>query len=349
MCPRVPGAALIHLSINPSCQICQLALIMDMVGLDTPVTSEGVKVVGNVIVVGSANQDYVISIDALPAVGETRLAQSLQRFPGGKGANQAVAAARLGASVALVGAVGDDSDGALMIRELRAEGIDTSEIEISTSERTGMAIVSVLPGGENSIVVVPGANFTLTASRVKRAVKRLAKAQSVVVVQGEVPLPAMEAAILAAEAEGARTVVNLAPYVDLPAETLALANPLVVNEVEAAALTGYVLTSPELAQKAVEDLARRTRSVIVTLGSTGVTWATQTDSGFVPALPVAQVVDSTGAGDAFTGAVAAMFTEGMDLQDAVRVGVEVGALAVTRVGAQASYPLREEVRQLSPA
>jgi ribokinase len=304
-------------------------------------------VAGNVIVVGSANQDYVIEADALPTVGETRLAQSLQRFPGGKGANQAVAASRLGASVALIGAVSDDSDGALMIRELRSEGIDTSEIEISTSERTGMAIVTVLPGGDNSIIVVPGANFTLTASRVSRAVERLANDKSVVVVQGEIPVAAMAAAIRSAENIGARVLVNLAPFVELPAETLAVADPLIVNEVEAMALTGYVINSPDLARKAAVDIAKWARSAVVTLGAEGVTWATQTSSGTIPALPVAEVVDSTGAGDAFIGAIAAMFTEGRTLEDAVRVGAEVGALAVTRVGAQASYPLRGEVRQLA--
>lgn len=303
----------------------------------------------NVIVVGSANQDYVISTDALPTAGETRLAQDLQKLPGGKGANQAVAAARLEAEVALVGAVSDDSDGAFIIRELRSEGIDTSEIEITTSERTGMAIVSVLPGGENSVIVVPGANFTLTADRVERAVSRLASAESIVLVQGEIPVAAMEAAVRAAEAAGARAVVNLAPYVKLSPEILALADPLVVNEVEAAALTGYVINGTELAQTAAQGLAGRARSVVITLGAAGASWATQESSGIVPALPVADVVDSTGAGDAFIGALAAMFTEGMSLEVAVRVGAEVGALAVTRVGAQASYPLRNEVRQLASA
>jgi ribokinase len=300
----------------------------------------------HVVVVGSANQDYVISTDVLPAAGETRLAQDFRKLPGGKGANQAVAAARLGATVSFVGAVGDDSDGALMIRELRSEGIDTSEIEVATSERTGMAIVSVLPDGENSIVVVPGANFTLSADRVERAVARLATVETVVVVQGEIPAAAVAAGVRAATAAGGRAVVNLAPYVELPEDTLRLADPLVVNEVEAAALIGYVVTGPEIARKAAEDLACRARSAVITLGAAGVSWASQEESGLVPAVPVANVVDTTGAGDAFVGAIAAMFTEGMSLEAAVRIGTEVGALAVTRVGAQASYPLRDEIRQL---
>ncbi|SDU79166.1 ribokinase [Jiangella alkaliphila] len=301
----------------------------------------------SVIVVGSANQDYVMSIDALPAPGETRLAESFQKFPGGKGANQAVACARLGVPVSLVGAVGDDADGALIIRDLRSEGIDTSEIEITTSERTGMAIVSVLPGGENTVTVVPGANFTLAPARITRAVQRLAADESIVVVQAEIPVECIEATVLAASAVGARPVLNLAPFVELDAETIGRADPLVVNEVEAAFLTGYVIDGPALAQRAAEDIARRARSAVITLGAAGASWASAEASGVVPALPVANVVDTTGAGDAFIGAVAAMFTEGSSLENAVRVGVEVGALAVTRVGAQASYPLREEVRQLA--
>ncbi|GAA3151989.1 ribokinase [Kribbella aluminosa] len=303
----------------------------------------------NVIVVGSANQDYVMTTDALPAAGETLLARTFQKFPGGKGANQAVACARLGAQVGFVGAVGDDDDGALMIRELRSEGIDTSEIEITTSERTGMAMVSVLPEGENAITVVPGANFTLAPERVARAVERLITDDSVVVVvvQGEIPVESIAASVVAASKAGARAVVNLAPFVELPAETLQAADPLIVNEVEAAFLTGYVIDSSARAQEAAEDIARQAKSAVITLGAAGASWAVAGASGIVPGLPVAEVVDTTGAGDAFIGAIAAMFTEGRELESAVRVGVEVGALAVARVGAQASYPLREEVRQLA--
>lgn len=301
----------------------------------------------SVIVVGSANQDYVMTIDALPAVGETALAKTMQKFPGGKGANQAVACARLGIQVGFVGAVGDDDDGALIIRELRSEGIDTSEIEITTSERTGMAVVSMLPGGENSIMVVPGANFTLAPERVVRSVQRLAGDDSVVLVQAEIPVDTITAAMHAAAKAGARAVMNLAPFVELPDETIQGADPLVVNAVEAAQLTGYVIDNSMQARQAAKDLARRAKSAVITLGAAGASWASADSSGIVPGLPVAEVVDTTGAGDAFTGAIAAMFIEGRDLESAVRVGVEVGALAVAQVGAQASYPFRDEVRQLA--
>jgi ribokinase len=302
---------------------------------------------GDIIVVGSANQDYVIATSALPAVGETLLAESLKRFPGGKGANQAVAAARLGADVRFIAAVGDDDDGALIIREMRAEGIDTSEIEIATNARTGLAIVSVLPNGENAITVIPGANYAVAANRIERAVGRLAGNNSVLLTQGEIPAACIEAAVRQAAGAGTRCIINLAPVVTVDPEVLALADPLVVNELEAASLTGYVADGQDGAVSTAKQLARRARSVVITLGALGACWVHGEEWGFIPALPVDHVVDTTGAGDAFVGALAVMIAEGADLDQAVRIAVEVGALAVTRLGAQASYPSRRDVRQLN--
>ncbi|WP_405793906.1 ribokinase [Streptomyces sp. NBC_01506] len=298
---------------------------------------------GAVIVVGSANQDYVINCDALPRPGETRLGGRLRRFPGGKGVNQAVAAARLGADVHFVGAVGDDPDGALLIGELRSEGVDAGDVEITTAERTGVAFVSVLPDGENAITVVSGANFTLAAGRVSRTVRRLADASSVVVLQGEIPVPALQAAVEASTEAGARTVLNLAPFVELPAAVLRPAAPLIVNEVEASALLGAPVTAQESAEQAARTLAGRAGSAVITLGGAGAVWADRTGSGTVRAPEVRQVVDTTGAGDAFVGGLATMLAEGRDLETAVRFAVEVGTVAVTRVGAQASYPSRADV------
>ncbi|MFE4668115.1 ribokinase [Streptomyces sp. NPDC056716] len=298
---------------------------------------------GTVIVVGSANQDYVIACTALPRPGETRLAGRLRRFPGGKGVNQAVAAARLGGAVRFVGAVGDDSDGAFLIRELRSEGVDTSDVEITTVARTGLAFVSVLPDGENAITVVPGANFTLVADRTARAVRRLADASSIVVLQGEIPVPALRAAVETGVRCGARVVLNLAPYTELPAELLRLADPLVVNEVEAAALLGTPVAALGSPAQAAGRLAERAASAVITLGGAGAVWARGLDGATVPAPPVGQVVDTTGAGDAFVGGLATLLAEGHDLDAAVRFAVEVGTVAVTRVGAQASYPSRADV------
>jgi len=294
-------------------------------------------VTSNVIVVGSANQDYLIDSSALPEPGETRLAKGLKKLPGGKGANQAVAAARLGATVHFVGAVGDDDDGARMINTLQNEGIDTEAVEV-TSEPTGLAIVTVLPGGENAITVVPGANFTVTAERAAETVRRLAEPGGVLVVQAEIPVPSIGAAVTAAAEAGLRPVINLAPYTELPTEVVALADPLVVNEVEAADMVGRIIRDlPEVLQ-AANELVGRTRSVVITLGGAGACWATSEGFGHVPAPGVDEVVDTTGAGDAFVGGLARRLADSADLEAAVRYGVEVGTFAVTRLGAQTSYP-----------
>lgn len=302
---------------------------------------------GNVVVVGSASQDYVVSVDALPVVGETRLAQGLRRFPGGKGANQAVAAARLNANVIFVGAVGEDDDGALLIREIRAEGIDASEIEITSAERTGLAFVSLLPSGESALTVVQGANAALHPARVARAVSRLCTAAEVLVVQGEIPPPVIASAVGAAAQEGARSLVNLSPYIELASSTLEVADPLVLGAFEASAFTGFAIDTEPLAERALELLLGVSRSVVITTAHTGAYWADSSGSGFISAPHVATVVDVTGSSDAFVGGLAAMLAEGLSLEAAVRVAVEVSAVAVSRVGAQASYPRRRDVRQLS--
>ncbi|QDP97840.1 ribokinase [Microlunatus elymi] len=296
----------------------------------------------NVIVVGSANQDYVIDSTGLPEPGETRLANGMKKLTGGKGANQAVAAARLGAAVHFVGAIGDDDDGRRMITALRDEGIDTEAVEV-TDEPTGLALVNVLPGGENAITVVPGANFTVTADRAAEEVRRLAASGGVLVVQAEIPVNTIGAAVAAADEAGLRPVINLAPYTQLPDEVLALADPLVVNEVEAADMIGRIIRDiPEVLEAAAE-LVGRARSVVITLGGAGACWATADDSGHVAPPPVDEVVDTTGAGDAFVGGLARQLAESADLAAAVRYGVAVGTFAVTRAGAQPSYPTPEEL------
>ena len=194
-----------------------------------------------IIVVGSANQDYIVRVPAPPAPGETILATGLLVQPGGKGANQAVAAARLGGDVSFVGAVGDDGDGALLLRQLRSEGVDTANVEIIDGVRTGLALVSVYDGGENSITVVPGTNFALTPERVTDAVTALAgnAEEAVMVVQAEVLPEIVEASITSARRVGARVILNLAPYRGVSAELLRECDPLIVNEGEAGALVGW--------------------------------------------------------------------------------------------------------------
>jgi ribokinase len=293
-----------------------------------------------IIVVGSANQDYIVRVSAPPAPGETVLAKGLLLQPGGKGANQAVAAARLRGNVSFVASVGDDADGALLLRELRSEGVDTANVEIINRGRTGLALVSVYDSGENSITVVPGTNFSLTAERVQHAVAALAGQadEAIMVAQGEVLPGIIEASIRSARQSGARVVLNLAPFREIAAELLKECDPLVVNEAEASALVGWEVRDVQTAAKAVAELRARTRSIVVTIGPFGAYWADQDAEGHVPTPEGAEVVDTTGAGDAFVGGLASHLARGASLRDAVQLGVLAGTFAVRMPGAQSSYP-----------
>lgn len=293
-----------------------------------------------IIVVGSANQDYLIRVSSPPGPGETVLAESLLRLPGGKGANQAVAAARLRGDVSFVGCVGDDPDGAFLLRGLRSDGVDTTNVEIVNRGRTGLAIVSVYDSGENSITVVPGTNFALTTDRVESTVARLAAEadRSILVLQAELRPEIITTALRTAHREGARCVFNLAPYQEIPADLLAVCDPLVVNEAEASALVGRIVKDPDSAARAVAQLRGRVRSVVITIGPDGAYWADESGEGHVPTRFGAKVVDTTGAGDAFVGALASSLARGMDLATATELGVRVGTYAVGRPGAQSSYP-----------
>lgn len=287
-----------------------------------------------IAVIGSANLDYVIRVAAPAAAGETVLARSLERQPGGKGANQAVAAARLDGTVYFVGCVGRDADGDVLVDRLRSEGVDTANVHL-VGEHTGLAVVSVFDSGENSITVVPGANYALTPAHVSAALDALIGSIAVLVVQGEVRPDVLRAGLTNGASRSLRCVLNLAPYQAMAADVLALADPLVVNEVEAAALLGAVVFDPG---EATGRLARMARSVVITAGADGAYWAGHGESGHVPTPTVSNVVDTTGAGDAFVGAMAVGLARGSGLRDAVRLGVRCGAHAVTGLGAQASYP-----------
>ncbi len=292
-----------------------------------------------VIVVGSANLDQIVRVSTPPAVGQTVLAKSLVTQPGGKGANQAVAAARLGAKVSFIAALGQDGNGALLIDRLRAEGVDLARIVRLPEEPTGLALVSVYDDGDNSIVVVPGANHGLSPHHVRTELcAALAQQPGVVVIQGEVPGPTIEQAVNSAAEGEARVVLNLAPFVSLPPACLAVADPLVVNESEAAQLTGQRIHTVAQAVDLARTLAETVTSVVVTLGAHGAVWAAPESSGHSPAPAVAAVVDTTGAGDAFVGALAARLAAGFGLADAVEVAVAAGSFAVGALGAQASYP-----------
>jgi ribokinase len=289
-----------------------------------------------VVVVGSMNRDYVCRVASLPRPGETLLGGELSLGEGGKGGNQAVAASRFGGTTLMVGAVGADADGEALVAALREQGVDTTHVAVDAERPTGAAFVFVDPAGENSIVVAAGANSGLTASTVGPVLDDALRAGDVVVVQMEVPLDVVAAAAGSAVSSGGRLVLNLAPYAAVDDAVLAAADPLVVNESEAAGLLGGPVSDPD---EAARRLLARCRSVVVTLGSEG---AVVAQADIVERLPAERVdvVDSTGAGDAFTGVLAAELAAGSDLLTAARLGVAAGTYAVQRHGAQSSYPSR---------
>ncbi|RSN37410.1 ribokinase [Amycolatopsis sp. WAC 04169] len=281
-----------------------------------------------VLVIGSANADLVVPVDRRPGGGETVLGGDTILSPGGKGANTAVAAARLGADVALLGAVGDDPYGELLKRSLTESGVDTGSLR--TSERpTGIAYITVTPDGENSILVSPGANSALRPEDVDL------DGAEIVVLSLEIPLETVEHAVAKAVETGVKTLLNLSPAAELSAKTLQGLDVLLVNEHEAAFLLGGEAEFPKLL-----DLGPK--AAVVTLGAKGAAVVTADGVTEVPS-PKVEAVDTTGAGDAFAGALATALAKGEELADAARKAVKVAAITVTRQGAQPSYPTASEL------
>ncbi|MEU6644924.1 ribokinase [Saccharomonospora sp. NPDC046836] len=285
-----------------------------------------------VLVVGSANADLVVATERRPVGGETVLGGDTEILPGGKGANTAVAAARLGADVALLGAVGDDGNGRLLLDSLSGAGVRTELVRI-VQRPTGVAYITVTPDGENSILVSPGANRALDPADVGRALP----GAGVLVASLEIPLPTVEHAIAAAAAAGVRTVLNLSPVAKVGPATLAALDVLLVNEHEAAWLLGADSADP------AQLLSLGPRSAVVTRGALGAVVVTAEGCTHV-ASPEVEAVDTTGAGDAFAGALVTALAAGSGLVDAARQAVEVAAFSVTRRGAQPSYPTAAELQ-----
>jgi len=279
----------------------------------------------DVVVVGSLNHDITVEADRRPAGGETVLGRSLATACGGKGANQAVAAARAGARVAMVGCVGDDAAGEEMVGNLEAAGVATDAVRRADAP-SGTALIGVDAQGENAIVVVPGANAELAARDVEATLAGAGGAP-VVLAQLEVP----EDAIAAAAGGAGRFVLNASPARDVPSAVLAAADPLIVNVGEAAALAGAAGDDPGALAAAL--LALGPRSVVVTLGADGARWASA-GTDFAQPAPAVDVVDTTGAGDVFAGTLAARLARGDDPEAALAAAVDAGAAAVGWHGAQ---------------
>ena len=299
----------------------------------------------DVFVVGSINQDFVLSVERRPAPGETVTDARLATHNGGKGANQAAAAALLGAGVTFLGRVGDDGFGEPLVRALAEKGVDTSLVEEVPDASTGTAFITVTPDGENAITVAPGANRRLTVEDVDAASGTIGEAK-VLVVQMEIPARVVRRAVEVAAANETRALVNLAPPFEIPQALLEKLDPLVLNEHEAAFLLGKSVEGVDGALSAVSELWNLgPRSVVVTVGEEGAVFS-QGESAEHLTAPRVEVVDTTGAGDAFVGALAARLADDAPLEDAVAYAVRAGAAAVTKEGAQGALPTPDVVEAL---
>lgn len=298
----------------------------------------------HIAVVGSLNMDLVVEAPRIPQPGETVLGKRFATYPGGKGANQAVAAARLGARVSMIGCVGQDVFGDQLLANARGGGIDITHVRRDEHEASGVAMIVVDDQGQNSIAVASGANFRLTAADVRQAWANL-QAVDLLVMPLETPLPAIAAAITLATDSGVPVILNPAPAQVLPPPLLAGVAVLVPNEQEAAQLSGMAVNTMDDCREAARRLlAQGVGSVVLTLGSRGALVLDGASKQFATIAPFhVHVVDTTAAGDAFVAGLAVALSEGKALDEAAQFANAAGALAVTRQGAQPSLPTRAEV------
>ncbi len=302
---------------------------------------------GTVVILGSANTDLVVEVDRRPEGGETLLGSDLHVFAGGKGANQAAAAARAGAQTRFLGCVGDDSNGAFLRARLGEAGVLLDDLR-SGERSTGTALILLTPDGENSIVVSPGANSSVDLAMAESMVSVWSSA-SLLVLGLEIPASTVAYVAPAAADAGVRVLLNAAPAAQLDDRTIAVCDPLVVNEHEARIVLGADAGEADSFEElAARLLARGARSVVITLGACGALIADSDGTDVVPAYEV-DVVDTTGAGDAFVGALACELARGVELRPAVRFATAMSAVAVQGKGAQSSYRDRSAVEAFMAA
>lgn len=295
-----------------------------------------------IAVVGSLNMDLVTYTGRMPVTGETIMGKSFRQIPGGKGANQADAMARLGADVKMIGCVGCDDMGNTLLEALRSDSVDVAWVKRVEGVATGIASITVDASGNNCIIVVPGANNMLTIENLQASLEAIQQAE-VVVAQLEVPIETVRFAIRTAKELGKLTILNPAPAVELDAEFLSYVDILVPNDTELELLSGIKISDEADLERAAQVLMDKgVRELIVTLGSKGCIHINKSGSKAYPAYKV-NAVDTTAAGDSFIGAVAVAISEGKAYEEAICFATAVGALTVTKEGAQSSLPLREEV------
>jgi len=300
-----------------------------------------------IVCFGSINMDLVVRTPRRPQAGETISGHTFFEAPGGKGANQAVAAAKLGANTAMVGRVGNDTFGAALLHQLQSAGVNTEKVTITPDTPSGIALITVEDSGQNSIIVVAGANGLVGVEDLAKLEQALIPAK-VLLLQLEVPLDSVVKAARIAHQQGVTIILDPAPVpaVALPPELYTLASLLTPNETEAAALVGFPLTDSAAIIEAGKILKQRgPQEVIIKLGGQGVYWTDGPNSAFYPAFP-AIPVDTVGAGDAFNAGLAVALDEEKSLREAIDWGLATGAIAVSRAGAQAAMPTRDEVLNL---
>lgn len=298
---------------------------------------------GRIVVLGSLNVDLVIRVASVPKPGETVLGDRLETFAGGKGANQAVAAARLGGRVSMVGRVGNDGFGEMLLAQLRRDGVDASSVVRDAEQQTGTALILVGSNGQNVIAVASGANGALGEGEVERALKRL-HPDDLLVMQLEIPVAVVGAAARRARQQGGRILLNAAPARSLELGLLADLDVLVVNESEATAILRESVSDVEAACRAARKANEAgVRLAVVTIGEQGAVFSERGDCQHIPAFAV-ETVDTTAAGDAFVGALAVGLASGEAVDKAVGFANAAGASAASKLGAQTSLPRTEEIR-----
>lgn len=294
-----------------------------------------------IVVIGSINMDLVVRVERLPKPGETVRGREFQTIPGGKGANQAVAAARLGAETHMVGRVGHDEFGRHLRQSLADNGVHVEYVTSDLEYPNGVAVILVQESGENSIVVSGGANAAVSLEDLNAAASVI-QAADAVLLQLEIPLETVAAAVQTARAARVRTILDAGPAADVPEELQRAPDVISPNMVEAEGLLGHSV--PSALDAARELVARGAPACVVKAGSQGCAWVSPQGEEHIPAVPV-KAVDTTAAGDAFTAALAVALAEGKSLPEAARWANFAGALAVTRFGAQPSMPMRWELEQ----
>jgi ribokinase len=301
--------------------------------------------VKRIAVVGSINTDLVVRVAKFPSPGETVLGYSFNTYAGGKGANQAAAAARLGGKVTMIGAIGDDAYGPERLADLRDAGVDVARVLVRDQTPGGIAVIQVEDSGQNQIVLVPGANGTVTPEDAQTGLAVSLSPGDILCGQLELPLETVRASLEIAKANGATTVINTAPIIEGSRDLLGLIDVLVVNEIEAGQLLGREPVRVDEACDAAAALADKGPEVVfVTLGGSG---AVILDSGMCISIPApeVEVVDTTGAGDACVGAFVAALADEKRTEESARFAVAAGSFAVQRAGAQPSQPTRNELDQ----